>query len=723
MLKAMTMNTRFFAPHLSLGLLLALAIFALSPLLSAQPYTGWNFQFDDGGAVGDNLPGAANSILGNECIQSGPDGSVYVTGYVSDAVTNRDCLTMKIDSRGNLLWSTRYVTNGNDECFNLRLGPSGAVYVSGRAGATVSNYFTAKYDPDTGEELWVVIEDNPIGSDYAYGMDIDANENVYITGQSYRGVATRNDIYTFSYDSDGNLRWTEAIANGNNQEYGFSLRLDSNANVYVCGYQQATGFDGLLMKYDSNGTPDPAWGTGVVFDNGGSDFLFTVSVDANDNPVCCGQTALGTDDALVVRYLPDGTQDWNYEFDAGFIDTFYHFEFDTMGNIHAAGRSDSGADQTNDRNALVVKLQPDGSEIWTAVYDNGLLDETYDLEVDGQGNVFAVGRQANMNGDYDVLLVKFSVSGAEVYVETIDNGARDDAHCITLKDGDETSPIIGGRTNNGTEFDWMIVRYCEGSAPTANADAYASNEDEVLSVLPGMGLLSNDSDPDFGQELTIISYDQTTTAGGTVIVAADGSFSYTPPPEFSGMDSFTYVMDDDNLLSATATVMIDVRFVNDKPTLRGDLCVEVLEGSGAHSFGSWATFTRVGPTNESAQVLSFEILNNSNSALFSVGPVIDSNGTLTFTLADGMTGTAEMTVVGRDDGGTANGGDDSTEETTLIVIVTHVDAPVEEVAVAGNKSGGGGGCAVNAGDSQRFWLLLALALGSLGPAILRRNAA
>jgi hypothetical protein len=35
---------------------------------------------------------------------------------------------------------------------------------------------------------------------------------------------------------------------------------------------------------------------------------------------------------------------------------------------------------------------------------------------------------------------------------------------------------------------------------------------------------------------------------------ADGSFSYTPNPNFNGTDSFTYKASDGNLASNTATV-------------------------------------------------------------------------------------------------------------------------------------------------------------------------
>jgi hypothetical protein len=52
----------------------------------------------------------------------------------------------------------------------------------------------------------------------------------------------------------------------------------------------------------------------------------------------------------------------------------------------------------------------------------------------------------------------------------------------------------------------------------------------------------NDADPD-GDPLTVESISPTTSAGGTVAVAA-GVLTYTPPSGFQGTDSFTYTVSD-----------------------------------------------------------------------------------------------------------------------------------------------------------------------------------
>ena len=62
-------------------------------------------------------------------------------------------------------------------------------------------------------------------------------------------------------------------------------------------------------------------------------------------------------------------------------------------------------------------------------------------------------------------------------------------------------------------------------------------------------------------------------ANGTVTLAADGSFTYTPNANFNGTDSFTYTASDGTAVSNVATVTITVTGVNDAPVAverRGD---------------------------------------------------------------------------------------------------------------------------------------------------------
>lgn len=75
-----------------------------------------------------------------------------------------------------------------------------------------------------------------------------------------------------------------------------------------------------------------------------------------------------------------------------------------------------------------------------------------------------------------------------------------------------------------------------------------------------LNVLANDTNPDSGEVLTIVSVTQPPAGQGTVSIASDGkSLIYSAPNvEFTGTVQFTYTIDDGTGLTDTATVTLDV---------------------------------------------------------------------------------------------------------------------------------------------------------------------
>ena len=97
------------------------------------------------------------------------------------------------------------------------------------------------------------------------------------------------------------------------------------------------------------------------------------------------------------------------------------------------------------------------------------------------------------------------------------------------------------------------------TAPVAVNDSATTAEDTAVSG----NVLTNDTDADAGTTLTATL--GASPAHGTVALAADGSFTYTPNADFNGTDSFTYTASDGTAASNVATVTITVTGVNDAP--------------------------------------------------------------------------------------------------------------------------------------------------------------
>lgn len=231
----------------------------------------------------------------------------------------------------------------------------------------------------------------------------------------------------------------------------------------------------------------------------------------------------------------------------------------------------------------------------------------------------------------------------------------------------------------------------EGAAPANEspvvvADSYVVNEDNSLNAndVDGTadsddnnnGVLANDSDAE-GDALTVSPTGMIASnagTGGAIVMASDGTFTYTPPGDFNGTAVFNYnVSDGENTVASSLTITVNP--VNDAPSFVKGANQTVLEDAGSQTVNNWATSISAGPADESTQTLSFNV-SNDNNGLFSVQPAIDTSGNLTYTPAVDANGNATVTVNIMDDGLTANGGvDTSVNQTFTITIAAINDAP------------------------------------------------
>jgi hypothetical protein len=174
------------------------------------------------------------------------------------------------------------------------------------------------------------------------------------------------------------------------------------------------------------------------------------------------------------------------------------------------------------------------------------------------------------------------------------------------------------------------------------------------------------------------------TGNGTASVTAQGPMAalnaamngmqYTPTSNYFGAAQLTITSNDlgnsgaGGPQSATSNVAITVTPVNDAPSFT--------PGGDANSFedtpysAAWAGAVSAGP-NESAQTPAFVVTSNDNLALFASGPAISAAGLLTYTPAANASGSASITVVLGDNGGTAGGGVDTSGPQTFNIRHAH----------------------------------------------------
>lgn len=122
----------------------------------------------------------------------------------------------------------------------------------------------------------------------------------------------------------------------------------------------------------------------------------------------------------------------------------------------------------------------------------------------------------------------------------------------------------GGTDYGGADLSNVIDIHIHvvDNPPIANADSFIVLKNTTLNVA-APGVLHNDSDPD-GDSITAVKV--TNPTHGVVILAADGSFSYTPSIGYEGLDAFSYKASDGNLFSATRVVTLTVTAIPPVPT-------------------------------------------------------------------------------------------------------------------------------------------------------------
>src|SRR5262249_42882051 len=139
---------------------------------------------------------------------------------------------------------------------------------------------------------------------------------------------------------------------------------------------------------------------------------------------------------------------------------------------------------------------------------------------------------------------------------------------------------------------------------------------------------------------------------GTLSLAADGSFLYTPDADFHGTDTFTYRANDGHADSNLATVTISVTPVNDAPNATPQTVTVTEDGE--------VTFTPAASDKEPAAAdLTFRVTPRPSRGILlrggspvAVGDTLAAGTTLTYRpgAAAGEPGADAFTFVARDTG-------------------------------------------------------------------------
>jgi hypothetical protein len=418
---------------------------------------------------------------GND-ISSDANGNVYVSGcFDSPTITfgtttltnagNLDIYIVKYDSSGNVLWAKSAGGNRGEGVFGISTDASGNVYLTGLytsltlafdsitlTNAGSSNLFVVKYNP-LGNVLWAKSAGGT-EQDRATAINIDANGNLYITGQftspsitfgNYtlvnRGPRTQ-DYFIVKYDASGKALWAKS-AGGQSPVFSRDISTDAYGNVFVTGeFLSSTitfgtttltskgSYDIFLVKYDSSGNVQWAKSTGGKKSN---DAGFAISTDSkgnayltgcyDDSSITFGSTTLHSDgsvDFYIVKYDALGNVLWAKSAGGTGLDMGMGIVTNNYGNQAISGRFNSPSltfgtttlTCKGDHDIFIVEYDSSGNVLWAKSAGGNGLDEGICITTDKKGNIYVSGIFSTSSATFDTTTL-LSKGSYDIYLGKI----------------------------------------------------------------------------------------------------------------------------------------------------------------------------------------------------------------------------------------------------------------------------------------------------------------
>ena len=228
------------------------------------------------------------------------------------------------------------------------------------------------------------------------------------------------------------------------------------------------------------------------------------------------------------------------------------------------------------------------------------------IDPDGDSVTYAQGSVAPSKGS-----VSINPDGTYTYTPNA-NANGTDTFTYTVNDG------MGGIAS----YTVTVAITPVNDAPIASDAAMQMYEDTSFT-----GALPKGTDPEDG---TNVSYTLVTgsTQGGVVSVTPTGQYTYTPAPNYAGPDSFVYSVADQQGLTSTYTITIDVVNVNDPPKA-ADMSVVVYQDTQSN------TGTLPAATDPENNASTYGLQTAAMHGVVSVDP----SGNYTYTPTAGYSGT------------------------------------------------------------------------------------
>ncbi len=490
-------------------------------------------------------------------IQQTSDGGYIVAGYTdSFGAGSYDCLIIKLDSIGVVLWAKTYGGSSYDQVFSIQQTSDGGYIV---AGYTFS--------------FGAVLGSSNVGQ--------IASLNAGSINSSTNGVYS--DCLVIKLDSIGVVTWAKTYG-GTGTDFAYSIQETSDGGYIVAGYTSSFGAvlgssnvgqiaslnagsinssqpvnysDCLVIKLDSIGVV--TWAK--TYGGTGTDFAYSIQETSDGGYIVAGYTnsfGAGSYDCLVIKLDSIGVVLWAKTYgEYGDDEGAYSIQQTSDGGYIVAGGTNPFAEPVDSPNVgqiasfwttstnsstvvvysnfLIIKLDSIGVVSWAKTYGGSSYDITNSIQqtsdggyiVTGGTNPFGaavtgssnVGQIASLNAGS--INSSTSVAYSNCLVIKLDSNGNIGGSCDYLQDCD---PTVGSPSITG------VNQTLATSSPAVGAAA------DVITNSPDI-----QSDTICGGSISITA---TAGSGGSISPSGSVGVNYNSSQTFIITPDFGYVISD-----------------------------------------------------------------------------------------------------------------------------------------------------------------------------------
>ena len=400
---------------LTLALFALAAVGATTPALCGMIEPEWLARYDS-----NNGFDRANAMAVTA------DG-VYIAGDSDNGnFLSEDMFVARYDLGGELVWASTYVgpAGGRDRGLAIAVAPTGEVFVSGVSWdgeSSGDDIVTILFSAD-GVEQWVRRWDGEFHhTDRPMAIALDGEGGVVVSGWTTIGMIQglyETGFVTIRYDHEGGLVWvSEHTGTADvHRDTPFDVAVDNAGDVYVTGstFEAGTGWDYSTVKY--RGTDGQLFWNRTYDHNGSIQESFAIAAGEDGVCVTGSSSTVPLDgrrvDAVTIRYNADGEQQWIAIYDGPAS------EIDQGRDIvfYPDGGvcvvgSSTGISTQSD--LLTIRYAPNGQPVWTRTFDGPQHSFEFGEHValDESGNVFVSGTSHYFRSTADALLVLYTPDG------------------------------------------------------------------------------------------------------------------------------------------------------------------------------------------------------------------------------------------------------------------------------------------------------------------------